>query len=110
MSSYVFSCFEDDEPPCVEDIEFSNDCPPPEGADLDSDVNGNTASAEEEEEEKEEKEEEEEEGAGGGGGRRKHGRGSVGQSQQWSARGLPPPASKETPGEKRTARRGHVRS
>ncbi|XP_053742457.1 cytosolic carboxypeptidase 4 isoform X2 [Synchiropus splendidus] len=37
------NCFEDDEPPCVEDIEYSADCPAPEGADLDSDVDKNMA-------------------------------------------------------------------
>ncbi|KAM3870035.1 cytosolic carboxypeptidase 4 [Diretmus argenteus] len=43
------NCFEDDEPPCVEEIEYSiGGCPTPDGTDLDSDVNGNTSSAEEE--------------------------------------------------------------
>ncbi|KAM9808087.1 LOW QUALITY PROTEIN: cytosolic carboxypeptidase 4 [Neosynchiropus ocellatus] len=37
------NCFEDDEPPCVEDIEYSADCPAPHGADLDSDVDKNMA-------------------------------------------------------------------
>lgn len=47
------NCFEDDEPPCVEEIEFSADCPPLKGTDLDSDVNGNTADNEEEKEDEE---------------------------------------------------------
>uniref|UniRef100_A0A8P4G7C3 tubulin-glutamate carboxypeptidase n=1 Tax=Dicentrarchus labrax TaxID=13489 RepID=A0A8P4G7C3_DICLA len=33
------NCFEDDEPPCVEEIEYSTDCPALKGTDLDSDVN-----------------------------------------------------------------------
>ncbi|KAM6973388.1 cytosolic carboxypeptidase 4 [Aplochiton taeniatus] len=42
--------FEDDEPPCVEDIEYMNDnSPEADGTELDSDVNGNTSSGEEEE-------------------------------------------------------------
>ncbi|XP_060889988.1 cytosolic carboxypeptidase 4 isoform X3 [Labrus mixtus] len=45
------NCFEDDEPPCVEEIEFSADCPPLHGDDLDSDVDRNMAGAEEDEEE-----------------------------------------------------------
>ncbi|KAM7003446.1 LOW QUALITY PROTEIN: cytosolic carboxypeptidase 4-like [Tautogolabrus adspersus] len=44
------NCFEDDEPPCVEEIEFSADCVPLQGDDLDSDVNRNMADAEEDEE------------------------------------------------------------
>ncbi|KAM4619140.1 cytosolic carboxypeptidase 4 [Polymixia lowei] len=49
------NCFEDDEPPCAEEIEYSTgDCPKPNGTELDSDVNGNTSSAEEDEEEDEE--------------------------------------------------------
>uniref|UniRef100_G3NBD9 Peptidase M14 domain-containing protein n=1 Tax=Gasterosteus aculeatus aculeatus TaxID=481459 RepID=G3NBD9_GASAC len=43
------NCFEDDEPPCVEQIEYSADCPAPNGADLDSDVNANATAADEEE-------------------------------------------------------------
>ncbi|XP_051239110.1 cytosolic carboxypeptidase 4 isoform X1 [Dicentrarchus labrax] len=37
------NCFEDDEPPCVEEIEYSTDCPALKGTDLDSDVNSNMA-------------------------------------------------------------------
>ncbi|XP_068458594.1 cytosolic carboxypeptidase 4 [Clinocottus analis] len=90
------TCFEDDEPPCVEEIEYSADCPAPEGADLDSDVNGNTASADEEDED-----------GDGDGGRRgaKHRRGSVGQSQPPRGRLIPHPtrpASAEPLGERRT--------
>ncbi|KAJ0029557.1 hypothetical protein NQD34_004554 [Periophthalmus magnuspinnatus] len=43
-------CFEDDEPPCVEEIEYSKDCPALKGADLDSDVNNNMACCDEDEE------------------------------------------------------------
>ncbi|XP_068595082.1 cytosolic carboxypeptidase 4 [Brachionichthys hirsutus] len=42
------NCFEDDEPPLIEDIEYSTDCTSLEGADLDSDVNSNMASADDE--------------------------------------------------------------
>uniref|UniRef100_A0A672F6B0 ATP/GTP binding protein-like 1 n=1 Tax=Salarias fasciatus TaxID=181472 RepID=A0A672F6B0_SALFA len=45
------NCFEDDEPPCVEEIEYSPDCPSLKGDDLDSDVNSSMAKEEEEEEE-----------------------------------------------------------
>ncbi|XP_070686972.1 cytosolic carboxypeptidase 4 [Pempheris klunzingeri] len=66
------NCFEDDEPPCVEEIEYSTDCPALKGTDLDSDVNSNMANADEEEE--------------GDKGHRgeKHRVGSTGQSQQSS--------------------------
>ncbi|CAJ1057081.1 cytosolic carboxypeptidase 4 [Xyrichtys novacula] len=47
------NCFEDDEPPCVEEIEYSADCPPLHGTDLDSEVNSNMADTEEEEGEEE---------------------------------------------------------
>ncbi|KAM7396120.1 hypothetical protein PAMP_019188 [Pampus punctatissimus] len=43
-------CFEDDEPPCVEEIEYSTDYPTLKGTDLDSDVNINMTSADGEEE------------------------------------------------------------
>ncbi|KAM9376128.1 cytosolic carboxypeptidase 4 [Pholidichthys leucotaenia] len=39
-----FNCFEDDEPPCAEAIEYSTNCPSLKGSDLDSDVNTNMAS------------------------------------------------------------------
>ncbi|XP_051739978.1 cytosolic carboxypeptidase 4 isoform X2 [Ctenopharyngodon idella] len=43
------NCFEDDEPPCMEEIEYSS-CSDPFGAnELDMEVNGNTSSAEEDE-------------------------------------------------------------
>ncbi|XP_072291842.1 cytosolic carboxypeptidase 4 [Eucyclogobius newberryi] len=42
-------CFEDDEPPCVEEIEYSKDCPAQKGADLDSDVNNNMVGSDEDE-------------------------------------------------------------
>uniref|UniRef100_A0A667WIV0 tubulin-glutamate carboxypeptidase n=1 Tax=Myripristis murdjan TaxID=586833 RepID=A0A667WIV0_9TELE len=49
-------CFEDDEPPCVEEIEYStNGCPALKTAELDSDINGNISSTEEEEEGEEDK-------------------------------------------------------
>ncbi|KAM7413845.1 hypothetical protein PAMA_018913 [Pampus argenteus] len=44
------NCFEDDEPPCVEEIEYSTDCPTLKGTDLDSDVSINMTSADGEEE------------------------------------------------------------
>ncbi|KAM8892295.1 cytosolic carboxypeptidase 4 isoform 2-T2 [Spinachia spinachia] len=75
------NCFEDDEPPCVEEIEYSADCAALNAADLDSDVNANTTDADEEEEGDE------------GHGEAKLRRGSVGQSLQSSTRGrLFPPA------------------
>uniref|UniRef100_A0A673L3I5 Cytosolic carboxypeptidase 4-like n=1 Tax=Sinocyclocheilus rhinocerous TaxID=307959 RepID=A0A673L3I5_9TELE len=44
------NCFEDDEPPCMEEIEYSS-CSDPFGAnELDTEVNGNTSSEEEDEE------------------------------------------------------------
>lgn len=46
-------CFEDDEPPCVEEIEYSKDCAAPEGSDLDLDVNNYMASSDEDDEEEE---------------------------------------------------------
>lgn len=49
-------CFEDDEPPCVEEIEYSKDCPALQGADLDTDVNNNMAGSDEDEECDEERE------------------------------------------------------
>lgn len=63
------NCFEDDEPPCVEEIEYSTDCPALKGADLDSDVNSNMTGADEEEESIEERQ------------------GCVGHSQQSSIKG-----------------------
>ncbi|XP_059192036.1 cytosolic carboxypeptidase 4 [Centropristis striata] len=47
------NCFEDDEPPCVEEIEYSTDCPPLKGTDLESDINNNMTSADEEEDDDE---------------------------------------------------------
>ncbi|XP_078024416.1 cytosolic carboxypeptidase 4 [Epinephelus lanceolatus] len=44
-----YNCFEDDEPPCVEEIEYSTDCQTLNGTDLDSDVNSNMTSSDEEE-------------------------------------------------------------
>ncbi|KAK9952170.1 hypothetical protein ABG768_018023 [Culter alburnus] len=47
------NCFEDDEPPCMEEIEYSS-CSDPFGAnELDMEVNGNTSSAEEDEDDAE---------------------------------------------------------
>ncbi|KAG7473237.1 hypothetical protein MATL_G00093530 [Megalops atlanticus] len=55
-------CFEDDEPPCAEEIEYLNDNYPQHGSDeLDAEVDGNVSSSEEEEEEEEEEDVEEEE-------------------------------------------------
>ncbi|KAI1904526.1 hypothetical protein AGOR_G00006550 [Albula goreensis] len=54
-------CFEDDEPECVEEIEYLNDsCPEHGGEELDADINGNTSDSEEEEEEEGQQEGEEE--------------------------------------------------
>ncbi|XP_030643627.1 cytosolic carboxypeptidase 4 [Chanos chanos] len=51
------NCFEDDEPPCVEEIEFASyTCQDQGGDELDTEVNGNTSSAEDEEEEREKEE------------------------------------------------------
>ncbi|KAJ7997832.1 hypothetical protein DPEC_G00216240 [Dallia pectoralis] len=45
------NCFEDDEPPCVEEIEYLTDSfPKSKGNDLDAEVNGNTSSTDEEDE------------------------------------------------------------
>ncbi|XP_047453319.1 cytosolic carboxypeptidase 4 [Mugil cephalus] len=44
------NCFEDDEPPCVEEIEYSTYCPTLQATDLHSDVNSNMASGDEMEE------------------------------------------------------------
>uniref|UniRef100_A0A665UYL5 tubulin-glutamate carboxypeptidase n=1 Tax=Echeneis naucrates TaxID=173247 RepID=A0A665UYL5_ECHNA len=41
------NCFEDDEPPCVEQIEFSSDSPGLQDIDLDSDININMSIADE---------------------------------------------------------------
>uniref|UniRef100_A0A8D3B9K1 tubulin-glutamate carboxypeptidase n=1 Tax=Scophthalmus maximus TaxID=52904 RepID=A0A8D3B9K1_SCOMX len=67
--------FEDDEPPCVEEIEYSTDCPKLKGTDLDSDINTNMANVDEEED--------------GGGSEDGHSgakqwQGSIGKSQQSS--------------------------
>ena len=43
------SFFEDDEPPCVEEIEYSTNCPTLKGTDLDSDINSNMAIVDEDE-------------------------------------------------------------
>uniref|UniRef100_A0A3B4WBP4 tubulin-glutamate carboxypeptidase n=1 Tax=Seriola lalandi dorsalis TaxID=1841481 RepID=A0A3B4WBP4_SERLL len=88
------NCFEDDEPPCVEEIEYSTDCPPLKGTDLDSDVNSNMASTDEEEYG--------EKGHRGG----KQRRSSIGQLQQSSLKSclfpqLIGPASIETLNEKK---------
>ncbi|XP_070763219.1 cytosolic carboxypeptidase 4-like [Enoplosus armatus] len=93
------NCFEDDEPPCVEEIEYSTDCLT--GTDLDADVNSSMANADEEEEE------EGEEGHRGA----KHRRGSVSQSQQSSFKShlfphLIRQASVETLSEKRNVCNG----
>nr|XP_024658814.1 cytosolic carboxypeptidase 4 isoform X1 [Maylandia zebra] len=37
------NCFEDDEPPCAEEIEYSGGCPTLKGSDLDSDIDSNMA-------------------------------------------------------------------
>ncbi|XP_026221723.1 cytosolic carboxypeptidase 4 [Anabas testudineus] len=88
------NCFEDDEPPCVEDIEYSTDCCAHKGTDLDSDVNRSIASCDEEEEY--------DEGHTGA----KHQQGSVRQVQQSSMKSCLFPdlirhASIETLSEKR---------
>ncbi|CAK6980514.1 cytosolic carboxypeptidase 4, partial [Scomber scombrus] len=93
------NCFEDDEPPCVEEIEYSVDCPSLKGTDLDSDVNSNMASADGEEE-----------GDEGNKGEQQQ-RGSVGQSQQSSMKSrlfphLITEASTETLSEKRNTCNG----
>ncbi|XP_039988057.1 cytosolic carboxypeptidase 4 [Xiphias gladius] len=93
------NCFEDDEPPCVEEVEYSIDCPTLKGTDLDSDVNRNMARADDEED-----------GDGDDEGHRgaKQRRSSIGQSQQSSMRSrlfphLMSQASIETLSEKRNS-------
>ncbi|KAK1888032.1 Cytosolic carboxypeptidase 4, partial [Dissostichus eleginoides] len=85
------NCFEDDEPPCVEQIEYSTDCPLHNGTDLDSDVNSNMARADE-------KEEDNDEGHRGG----TLSRDSNGQSQQAIKSYLFPHLMKQTSSEKRS--------
>ncbi|XP_054632709.1 cytosolic carboxypeptidase 4 isoform X1 [Dunckerocampus dactyliophorus] len=43
------NCFEDDEPPCAEDIEYSTECPGLKGSDMESDINRCMAGTDEEE-------------------------------------------------------------
>ncbi|KAI3370896.1 hypothetical protein L3Q82_007405 [Scortum barcoo] len=93
------NCFEDDEPPCVEEIEYTTDCPDLTGSDLDSDVNSNMANADEEEEG-----DNEHRGA-------KHRQGSIGYSQQSSMKSrllphLMSQASMETLSEKKNTCNG----
>ena len=57
------SCFEDDEPPCLEEIEYSMySCPRPSGAELDLDIDNNNSSSSSSSNEEEGGEEEEEGG------------------------------------------------
>ncbi|KAK2841772.1 hypothetical protein Q5P01_011972 [Channa striata] len=90
------NCFEDDEPPCVEEIEYSQDCLTFKGADLDSDVNSNTVGADEDEEG--------DEGHRGA----NHQQGSIGQAQQSNVKGclFPELTSIDTLGEKRNTLNG----
>ncbi|KAL6480708.1 hypothetical protein MHYP_G00117410 [Metynnis hypsauchen] len=48
------NCFEDDEPPCVESIEYSSYSVPRSAEELDAEVNGNLSGSEEEEEDNDE--------------------------------------------------------
>lgn len=96
---FLCSCFEDDEPPCVEEIEYSTYSCVLKGTDLDSDINTSTGSADEEEE--------------GDEGHReaKHQQGSVRQVQQSSMKSCLFPdlireASVETLSEKRNTCNG----
>ncbi|KAF3689297.1 Cytosolic carboxypeptidase 1 [Channa argus] len=73
------NCFKDDEPSCVEEVEYSTDCLTLKGTDLDSDINSNTACADEDEEG--------DEGYRGA----NHQQGSIGQAQQLSAKSHPFP-------------------
>ncbi|XP_040894076.1 LOW QUALITY PROTEIN: cytosolic carboxypeptidase 4 [Toxotes jaculatrix] len=102
MDHKSHNCFEDDEPPCVEEIEYSADCPALKGTDLDSDVNSSMASADEDEG-----------GSGDDEGHRgaKQQQGSISQTQQsrMKSRFFPhliKQASVETLGEKRNPRHG----
>ncbi|KAL7885302.1 hypothetical protein AOLI_G00055970 [Acnodon oligacanthus] len=52
------NCFEDDEPPCVESIEYSSYSVPRRAEELDAEVNGNLSGSEEEEEEEKNEDEE----------------------------------------------------
>ncbi|XP_030586826.1 cytosolic carboxypeptidase 4 [Archocentrus centrarchus] len=89
--------FEDDEPPCAEEIEYSGDCPKLKGTDLDSDVNSNMVGSDEDEEGDKEHS------------ARKHQQDSVGQSQQSSINGHLFPLQTRLPSadsEKRDLRNG----
>ncbi|KAK5867949.1 hypothetical protein PBY51_012401 [Eleginops maclovinus] len=90
MDHKSHNCFEDDEPPCVEQIEYSTDCPLLKGTDLDSDVNRNMARADEEEDG--------DEGQRGG----TLCRGSTGQSQQSMKSYLFPHLMRQSSSEKRS--------
>ncbi|XP_058502222.1 cytosolic carboxypeptidase 4 isoform X1 [Solea solea] len=78
MDHNSHNCFEDDEPPCVEEIEYSTDCPKLKGTDLDSDVNSNMARADEKEDG---------DGDDGGHSGAKQRQSSCGQPQQSSMKG-----------------------
>lgn len=90
------SCFEDDEPPCAEEIEYSGGCPTLKGSDLDSDIDSNMAHVDEDDKEHS---------------AQKHQQDSISQSQQSSIKNhlFPPQTwqpSVDTPSERRDLRNG----
>ncbi|XP_006782341.2 cytosolic carboxypeptidase 4 [Neolamprologus brichardi] len=93
------NCFEDDEPPCAEEIEYSVGCPTLKGSDLDSDIDSNMAHVDEDD--KDDKEHS----------AQKHQQDSISQSQQSSIKNhLFPPQTRQpsvdTPSERRDLRNG----
>lgn len=90
------NCFEDDEPPCAEEIEYSGGCPTLKGSDLDSDIDSNMAHVDEDDKEHS---------------AQKHQQDSISQSQQSSIKNhlFPPQTwqpSVDTPSERRDLRNG----
>uniref|UniRef100_I3J890 AGBL carboxypeptidase 1 n=1 Tax=Oreochromis niloticus TaxID=8128 RepID=I3J890_ORENI len=94
------SCFEDDEPPCAEEIEYSGGCPTLKGSDLDSDIDSSMARVDDDDDE-----DDKEHSA------QKHQQDSISQSQQSSIKNhLFPPQTRQpsvdTPSERRDLRNG----
>uniref|UniRef100_A0A3B4FT12 tubulin-glutamate carboxypeptidase n=1 Tax=Pundamilia nyererei TaxID=303518 RepID=A0A3B4FT12_9CICH len=90
------NCFEDDEPPCAEEIEYSGGCPTLKGSDLDSDIDSNMAHVDDDDKEHS---------------AQKHQQDSISQSQQSSIKNhLFPPQTRQpsvdTPSERRDLRNG----
>ncbi|KAL4005313.1 hypothetical protein ACER0C_005026 [Sarotherodon galilaeus] len=94
------NCFEDDEPPCAEEIEYSGGCPTLKGSDLDSDIDSSMARVDDDDDE-----DDKEHSA------QKHQQDSISQSQQSSIKNhLFPPQTRQpsvdTPSERRDLRNG----